>query len=64
MFALIRNETLKLIRRRRFMIVFGIMLSIQVVVAYSQYQELRELKNANWRADGRFGWAASRRARG
>ena len=51
MLALIRNETLKLIRRRRFMIVFGIMLSIQVVVAYSQYQELRELQNANWRAE-------------
>ena len=41
MLALIRNETLKLIRRRRFMIVVGIMMVILSLVSYSQYRELR-----------------------
>lgn len=49
--ALIRNETLKLLRRRRFTIVVGIMLVILTLVSYSQYRQLRELRNANWRAD-------------
>lgn len=51
MLALIRNETLKLLRRRRFMIVAGIMLVILTLVSYSQYRQLRELRNTNWRAD-------------
>lgn len=51
MLALIRNETLKLIRRRRFMIVVGIMMVILTLVSYSQYRELRELRTANWRAE-------------
>jgi len=51
LFALIRNETLKLLRRRRFTIVVGIMLVILTLVSYSQYRQLRELRNANWRAD-------------
>ena len=33
------------------MIVVGIMLVILTLVSYSQYRELRELKNANWRAE-------------
>lgn len=48
---LIQNETLKLIRRRRFAIVVGIMLVILTLVSYSQYRQLREMRNANWRAD-------------
>lgn len=51
MLALIRNETLKLLRRRRFAIVVAIMFVILVLVSYSQYRQLREMKNANWRAD-------------
>lgn len=51
MLALIRNETLKLIRRRRFAIVVGIMFVILTLVSYSQYRQLRELRNANWRAE-------------
>lgn len=51
MLALIQNETLKLIRRRRFMIVVGIMLVILTLVSYSQYRQLREMRNANWRAE-------------
>jgi ABC-2 type transport system permease protein len=51
MIALIRNETLKIIRRKRFAIVTGIMLVILTMVSYSQYRELRELRNANWRAE-------------
>jgi ABC-2 type transport system permease protein len=51
MLSLVRNETLKLIRRRRFMIVVGIMFVILTLVSYSQYRQLRELKDANWRAE-------------
>lgn len=49
--ALVRNEVLKLLRRRRFTIVVGIMLVILTLVSYSQYRELRESRNANWRAE-------------
>lgn len=49
--SLIRNETLKLLRRRRFAIVVGIMFVILTLVSYSQYRQLRELRNANWRAE-------------
>lgn len=49
--SLIRNETLKLIRRRRFAIVAGIMLVILLMISYAQYRELREQRNANWRAE-------------
>jgi ABC-2 type transport system permease protein len=51
MLALIRNETLKLLRRRRFAIVVAIMLVILSMISYSQYRELRESRNANWRAE-------------
>ncbi len=51
MLALIRNETLKLLRRRRFAIVVAIMFVILTLVSYSQYRQLRELKNQNWRAE-------------
>ncbi|HEX7153819.1 MAG TPA: ABC transporter permease [Thermoanaerobaculia bacterium] len=48
---LVQNETLKLIRRRRFMIVVTIMFVILLLVSYSQYRQLRETRNANWRAE-------------
>ena len=48
---LLQNETTKLLRRRRFAIVVGIMLVILTLVSYSQYRQMRELRNANWRAD-------------
>jgi ABC-2 type transport system permease protein len=48
---LIQNESLKLLRRRRFAIVVGILLAILTIVSYSQYRQLRETRNANWRAD-------------
>lgn len=51
MLALIRNETLKLLRRRRFAIVVGILFVILTLVSYSQYRQLRELRNQNWRAE-------------
>jgi ABC-2 type transport system permease protein len=51
MIALIRNETLKLLRRRRFTIVVAIMFVILLLVSYSQYRQLRDLKNQNWRAE-------------
>jgi ABC-2 type transport system permease protein len=51
MLSLIRNETLKLLRRRRFTIVVGIMLVILTLVSYAQYRQLRETRNQNWRAE-------------
>jgi ABC-2 type transport system permease protein len=49
--ALIRNETLKLLRRRRFAIVLAILVVILSLVSYSQYRRMRETRNANWRAE-------------
>lgn len=49
--ALIRNEILKLLRRRRFAIVVAILFVILTLVSYSQYKQLRETRNANWRAE-------------
>lgn len=51
MLSLIRNETLKLLRRRRFAIVVAIMLVILTMISYAQYRQLRESRNANWRAE-------------
>jgi ABC-2 type transport system permease protein len=51
MIPLIQNETLKLLRRKRFAIVVGILLAILTMVSYSQHRRLRELRNANWRAE-------------
>lgn len=48
---LVENETLKLLRRRRFMIVLGILFVIMTLVSYSQYRQLRAGRNANWRSD-------------
>jgi len=51
MLPLIQNETLKIIRRRRFAVVIGILFAILAVVTYSQYRQLRDRANRNWRAD-------------
>lgn len=51
MLSLIQNETLKLLRRRRFAIVVAIMLVILTMISYAQYRQLRESRNANWRAE-------------
>jgi ABC-2 type transport system permease protein len=48
---LLHNETVKILRRRRFAIVVGILFAILTIVSYSQYRQLRETRNANWRAD-------------
>jgi ABC-2 type transport system permease protein len=48
---LIQNETLKIVRRRRFMIVIAILVVIMSLVSYSQYKTLKATRNANWRAD-------------
>jgi ABC-2 type transport system permease protein len=51
MIPLIENETLKLLRRRRFTVVMAILFSILAVVTYSQYQRLLSQRNRNWRAE-------------
>ncbi|HKR64032.1 MAG TPA: ABC transporter permease [Thermoanaerobaculia bacterium] len=48
---LLQNETLKLIRRRRFAIVTGILFVILLLIAYAQYREMQRTKNENWRAE-------------
>jgi ABC-2 type transport system permease protein len=48
---LIQNETLKILRRRRFAVVMGILFAILSLVTYSQYRQLRYRANRNWRAD-------------
>jgi ABC-2 type transport system permease protein len=51
MIALIRNETLKIIRRRRFAIVLGILFVILSMVTYAQYRHMKNQKEHNWRAE-------------
>ncbi|MEO8383413.1 MAG: ABC transporter permease [Acidobacteriota bacterium] len=51
MLPLIQNETLKLLRRRRFAIVMAILLVILTMISYAQYRQLKESRNANWRAE-------------
>jgi len=48
---LIRNETLKLIRRRRFMVVISILVVILCVFTYAQYRAMQRTRVRNWRAD-------------
>lgn len=47
--SLVRNETLKLIRRRRFLIVISIMVAVIGLVAYSQYRQLERRGDRDWR---------------
>lgn len=49
--SLIRNETLKILRRKRFAIVIAILVAIITIVAWSQYRELRRRPDRNWRAE-------------
>jgi ABC-2 type transport system permease protein len=49
--ALVQNETLKILRRKRFAIVIGILVAILVIVSYGQYRQLRNQKDRNWRAE-------------
>src|SRR5207253_7009547 len=51
MLPLIQNETLKIIRRRRFAVVIGILFAILAVVTYSQYRQLNWRAHRNWRAE-------------
>src|SRR6266571_2383251 len=51
MINLIENETLKVLRRRRFTVVVAILFAILAVVTYSQYQRLISQRNRNWRAE-------------
>jgi ABC-2 type transport system permease protein len=51
MLNLVQNETLKLLRRKRFLIVIAILTAILVLVSYSQYRQFRESAKRNWRAD-------------
>lgn len=75
---LVQNETLKILRRKRFAVVAAILFAIIALVTYSQYRRLRDNRNRNWRAEtqqqvasyqntlrrGRIGdsWARSLRA--
>jgi ABC-2 type transport system permease protein len=51
MLALIENEALKLIRRRRFAIIISILLVLLSVIAYSEMRQLERNKNREWRVD-------------
>lgn len=51
MLNLIHNETLKLLRRRRFMVVIGILFAILSIVSYAQYRQLKNHADRNWRAE-------------
>lgn len=46
---LIRNETLKLIRRKRFAVVMGILIAIIAIVTYSQRRLLQQQQHREWR---------------
>jgi ABC-2 type transport system permease protein len=48
---LIQNETLKILRRKRFAVVMGILFAILVVVTIAQYRQLKFRAHRNWRAD-------------
>ncbi|MDX1584466.1 MAG: ABC transporter permease subunit, partial [Thermoanaerobaculia bacterium] len=47
--ALVRNETLKLIRRRRFLIVLSIMVAVIGLISYGQYRQLERRGEREWR---------------
>lgn len=51
MISLIRNEMLKLIRRKRLYIVIGILAAIIGIVSYGQYRHLKNQPHRNWRAE-------------
>ena len=47
--ALVENESLKIIRRRRFTIIVAILCAILGLVAYSQYRQLQRRAGREWR---------------
>ncbi len=49
--ALVENESLKIVRRRRFTIILAILMMIVSILAYSKQRELSKETNRNWRAD-------------
>lgn len=49
--ALIRNETLKLIRRKRFAVVIGILTAVLIVFTYGQYRTMQHQRRRNWRME-------------
>ncbi len=49
--ALVQNETLKILRRKRFAVVMGILVAILAVFTYAEYQQLRYRAHRNWRAE-------------
>ncbi|MGA7614750.1 MAG: ABC transporter permease [Thermoanaerobaculia bacterium] len=49
--GLIENETLKLLRRRRFAIVIGILMAILSVVSYAEYRQLARHADRDWRVE-------------
>lgn len=51
MFALIENEALKLIRRRRFTIILAILTVLIAVIAYSEHRQLQRNRNREWRVE-------------
>lgn len=51
MIALVQNETLKIIRRKRFAVVVGILFAILALVTYGQYRTLKRRAHWNWRAE-------------
>ncbi|HEV2721917.1 MAG TPA: ABC transporter permease [Thermoanaerobaculia bacterium] len=48
---LIQNETLKVIRRKRFAVVMGILIAIISLVTYSQYKILQRNQRREWRVN-------------
>ena len=48
---LVQNETLKVLRRKRFLVVIAILFAILALVTYGQYRSLQRRQNRNWRAD-------------
>ena len=48
---LVQNETLKLLRRKRFAVVVGILLAIIAIITYGQYRQLKWRAQRNWRAE-------------
>jgi ABC-2 type transport system permease protein len=51
MLNLIENETLKVLRRKRFTVVVAILFAIIALVTYSQHRRLMQDRNRNWRAE-------------
>ena len=47
--ALVRNEVLKLIRKRRFTVVVSIMFAVICLIAYGQYRQFERRAESDWR---------------